>query len=134
MTNSLMGLVTHLVTLLDDGTLPAGFSEPLVRGSAKGDVSVIRDAQDPSALVVVVRLEIMPLPATDGERFFRRLLTLNHRFHGRASFCIGDERMVYLTAGRPVHDLDPGELVDLILWTSEQADHYDDVLKSEFTV
>ena len=131
MTHSLMGLVTHLVTLLDEGNLSAGFSERLVRGSATGDVSVIRDAQDPSALIVVVRLEIMAVPPTDGERFFGRLLALNHRFHGRASFCVA-EGMVYLTSGRPVDDLDPGELVDLILWTSEQADHYDDVLKSEF--
>ena len=134
MTNSLMGLVTDLISLLDEGSLSAGFSEPLVRGSARGDVSVIRDAQDPQSLIVVVRLEIMPVPAANQERFFRRLLTLNHGFHGRASFCVGDAHMVYLTAGRPVHDLDPGELVDLILWTSQQADHYDDVLQNEFTV
>ena len=133
MTNSLMALVTDLVTHLDEGTLSAGFSEPLVRGSAKGDVSVIRDAQDPQMLIVVVRLEIMAVPSTDEERFFQTLLTLNHRFHGRASFCIGDHRMVYLTAGRPVDDLDPGELIDLILWTSQQADHYDDLLQNEFT-
>jgi hypothetical protein len=133
MTNSLMELVTDLITKLDEGTLSAGFSEPLERGSAKGEVSVIRDAQDPQTLIVVVRLDIMTVPATDGARFFQALLTLNHRFHGRASFCIGEQRMVYLMAGRPVDDLDPGELVDLILWTSQQADHYDDLLKNEFT-
>jgi len=37
-----------------------------------------------------------------------------------------------LTAGRPVADLDPGELIDLILWTSEYADQLDDVLLGEF--
>lgn len=132
MTTSLMGLVTDLITSLDDGTLAAGYSKPLERGSAKGNVSVIRDAQDPELLVVVVRLEIMKVPGRDVQRFYQTLLALNHRFFGRASFSIDDGGLVFLSAGRPVDDLDPGELVDLILWTSQQADHFDDLLQHEF--
>ena len=56
-----------------------------------------------------------------------RLLGLNHDFLGRAAFSVAKGGIVFLTAGRPVEDLDPGEIIDLILWTSEQADHFDDV-------
>mgnify|MGYP006179973041 CR=1 FL=1 len=63
---------------------------------------------------------------------FRRLLELNHAFRGRASFSLTAEGVVALVAARPVRDLDPSEVVDLILWTSHQADHFDDVLLTEF--
>ena len=70
-------------------------------------------------------------PAARGE-FTDRLLSLNNDFFGRAAFSVAEEGIVFLTAGRPVEDLDPGEIIDLILWTSEQADHFDDVLLSQF--
>lgn len=132
MHHSLMELVRDLITMIDDGELAVGFSRPLERGSARGQVSVVQDAQDPQVLILLVRLDIMLVPKSDVERFYRTLLKLNHRFHGRASFNVDDKGMVYLSAGRPADDLDPGEVVDLILWTSEQADHYDDLLEIEF--
>ena len=57
---------------------------------------------------------------------------LNHASLGRAAFSVDADGMVFLTSGRPVADLDPGELIDLILWTSEYADDLDDQLLAEF--
>lgn len=129
---SLMSLVTDLVTQLQEGTLGEGFHRPLQRGSAHGSVTVLRDADEDEHLLLVVRLSIMHAPRQRLEQFLATLLELNHRFHGRAAFSLDDLGMVHLTAGRPVTDLDEGEIIDLILWTSEQADHYDDILIEAF--
>ena len=128
---SLMALAQDLVKALEEGTLREGFHRPIQRGSAHGSGHVIREsAQEPHLLVV--RLSIMPAPRSDLQRFLATLLELNHRFHGRAAFSLDDLGMVYLTSGRPVADLDEGEVLDLLLWTSEQADHYDDILMEAF--
>ena len=74
----------------------------------------------------------MRVPEKAGAAFYQRLLELNHSSLGRAAFSIGDDGVVFLTSGRPVADLDPGELIDLILWTSEYADELDDQLLAEF--
>ncbi|MEJ2541259.1 MAG: hypothetical protein P8188_15040 [Gemmatimonadota bacterium] len=133
MTNrSLMRVVTDLITRLEAGTLTEGFRQRLQRGSAKGLVGIISDPRDPAQLIMVVRFEIMPGASQDREAFFLQLLTLNHRLHGRASFSLDDEGTVHLSSGRPLEDLDPGEIVDMILWTSEQADHFDDLLMEAF--
>ena len=131
---SFRDLVGRIVGHLEDGTLEPGFMEPVQRGSASGFVMAVPTTEDGSAseLVLVVRLEIMKTPATDREAFFRRLLELNHGFLGRAAFSVDADGTVALTAGRPVLDLDPGEVLDLILWTSEQADRYDDELLAEY--
>ena len=81
---------------------------------------------------VEVRLTIMEVPEKRGEDLMRRLLELNSTLHGRAAFAITDDGLVTLTAGRSTQDLDPGELVDVVLWTAEQADYFDDVLLTEF--
>lgn len=128
---SLMHLVERIIDGLDDGTLVAGFEEPIQRGSATGFVRVQRDSEDGEDLVVV-RLSLMRVPETADAAFFKRLLDLNHASLGRATFSIGADGVVFLTAGRPVADLDSGELIDLILWTSEYADDLDDVLLAEF--
>jgi hypothetical protein len=83
-------------------------------------------------LVLVVRLSIMRTPDTGRVAFYERLLKLNHAIKGRAAFSVDADGIVFLTAGRPVEDLDPGEIIDLILWTSEQADRFDDMLLTEF--
>ena len=129
---SLMGLVERILDHLEDGTLAAGFEEPLQRGSASGFTAVVRESDDQEGLILVVRLAIMKVPEDARAAFYDRILALNHQLLGRASFSVDDEGVVYLTAGRPVEDLDPGEIIDLILWTSEQADHFDDVLLTEF--
>lgn len=131
-THSLMGLVRDLIPRLADGTLRDGFEQPVRRGSARGTVAVVSDPHDHGTLIMVVRMQIMPVPAADRPRLFRTLLELNARLKGRASFSIDDDAVVQLVAGRPLDDMDPGELVDLILWTSERADHYDDLLRREF--
>ena len=128
---SLMELVDRIVDGLEDGTLVAGFEEPIERGSATGWVRVVDDPEHPENLVVV-RLSIMRVPETAGAAFYERLLELNHASLGRAAFSIDGDGIVCLTSGRPVEDLDPGELIDLILWTSEYADDLDDELLAEF--
>lgn len=131
-TQSLMALVTELVSRLDAGTLEEGFHRTLQYGSAQGSVAVVLDPDDSAQLMIVVRIAIMPAPIRQIRRFLATLLELNHRFHGRAAFSLDDLGVVYLTAGRPVADLDEGEVVDLLLWTSEQADYWDDVLLESF--
>jgi hypothetical protein len=134
--SSFMELVGRIITNLAEGTLGPGFMEPIQRGSASGFVMAVPSGEVGVAdLVLVVRLEIMRAPTGPPERleaFMRRLLELNHGFLGRASFSLDAEGKVALTAGRPVEDLDPGEILELILWTSEQADLYDDELIEEF--
>lgn len=129
---SLMGLVERIIEHIEDGTLAAGFEEKIQRGSASGSVCVVRDSDDPDGLILVVRLALMRVPEDDPGPLCRRLLDLNYGLHGRASFSVHDDGLVYLTSGRPIEDLDPGEVIDLLLWTSEQADHFDDVLLAEF--
>jgi hypothetical protein len=131
-TISLMRVVTDLVTRLEAGTLTEGLRQRLERGSARGLVGIIADPLEPSHLIMVVRFEIMPAPPGARESFLSELLALNHKLHGRASFSIADDGIVHLSAGRPLDDLDPGELVELILWTSQLADHYDDLLMAAF--
>ncbi len=128
---SLMELVDRILDGLEDGTLVEGFEEPIERGSAAGSVRVVNDPEHLESLVVV-RLSIMRVPETAGAAFYERLLELNHASLGRAAFSIDGGGLVYLTAGRPVEDLDEGELIDLILWTSEYADDLDDELIAEF--
>ena len=127
-----MALVEGILDHLEDGTLVAGFEEPIQRGSASGFIGVVKHSDGPEGLVLVVRLSIMRVPDGAAGQLADRLLGINHDFLGRAAFSVTDDGIVFLTAGRPVEDLDPGEIIDLILWTSEQADHFDDVLLSEF--
>ena len=135
-TISLMRVVTDLVTRLEAGTLTDGLRRRLRRGSARGAVGIIADPLETAQLLMVVRFEIMKAPPADESRgpLLTELLTLNHRLHGRASFSIADDGMVHLSAGRPVDDMDPGEVVVLILWPSQLAGDYDDRLMAAFPV
>lgn len=129
---SLLGLVDRILDHIEDGALDGSFREPIQRGSASGLACVVPDRQDPDSLLLVVQLSIMRAPASNRARLYERLLELNHTFNGRAAFSLADDGIVYLTSGRPVEHLDPGEIIDLILWTSEQADDYDNILLAEF--
>lgn len=126
-----MDLVERILDGLEDGTLVEGFEERIERGSATGFVRVLKDPKRGETLVVV-RLSIMRFPETDGAAFCERLLELNHAALGRVAFSIDADGVVFLTAGRPIADLDPGELIDIVLWTSEYADDLDDQLLAEF--
>lgn len=129
---SLMGLVERIIERVEDGTLMEGFEESIQRGSASGHTCVVPDSANPDGLLLVVRLAIMRCPSNDTAVFYERLLKLNHELRGKMAFSVSDDEVVYLTAGRNVEDLDPGEIIDLILGTSEEADNYDDVLLTEF--
>jgi hypothetical protein len=129
---SLLELVARVTEKLDDREAAAGFREPIRSGSAEGYVSIDVNPDEPDELLLMVRLAIMTVPPGPHEEFFDELLRLNHAFGGRAAFSVSDDGHVALTAGRPLTDLDPGEVLDLILWTSEQADLHDDRLLARF--
>lgn len=129
---SLLGLVHDLVDQMEADGFRSGFHRPLQRGSAAGAVSVLPDADADDHLLLVVRLSIMTVPTRRLDQFLATLLELNHRFQGRAAFSLDESGTVHLTAGRPVEDLDESEILDLVLWTTEQADHYDDILMDAF--
>ncbi len=127
-------LVAELVEGLEDGTLEPGYLRPIQRGSAEGQISVVPNPRDPEIPLLMISLDIMSVPTTGREAFLGRLLELNGTLFGRASFWVGGDDLVRLVAGRPMEDLDPSELIDLVLWTTEQADHFDDELMDEFGV
>ena len=131
-TSSLAVALSELLDLLESRALKTGVQMPIQRGSATGFVVVIPDPRDPAHEIVEVRLTIMTVPPDRESGLMRRLLELNATLHGRAAFALTDEDRVVLTAGRSTQDLDPGELVDVVLWTAEQADYFDDVLLAEF--
>lgn len=129
---SLGTLVSRILEHLEGGALDDGFEEPIRRGSASGSVSVIEDPEDPEVHVLQVTLRIMRVPRSGASDFYRRLLVLNHALGGRAALSVDEADVVSLTAARPALDLDPSEVIDLILWTSEKADEFDDLLLTEF--
>ena len=125
-------LVAELVSGLETGSLGPGYIRAIQRGSAEGHISVVPNPRDPEIPLMLISLDIMPVPRENREVFYRRLLELNGTLFGRASFWVGGDQTVRLVAGRPMEDLDPSELIDLVLWTTEQADHFDDELMDEF--
>ena len=130
--SSLGDLVGRILDGVDGETLRVGFREEIQRGSASGSISVIEDREEEGSLLLRVALTVMKVPRDVEREFYHRLLQLNGTFQGRAAFSVDEDRVVWLTAGRPIEDLDPSEIIDLILWTSEQADYFDDVLLEEF--
>ncbi len=124
-------LVTEVVDRLATGRLPAGYQADISRGSAAGTLAVIVDPDEDDAELLIVKLRIMREPVS-AAAFHRRLLELNRSMNGKAAFAVDAEGIVVLLAGRPVADLDAGEAIDLILWTADRADHFDDLLLGEF--
>ena len=125
-------LVNRVLVHLEDGSYREGFSEPFRRGSAEGMACVAEDPDVPGEFEFQVHMAVMRGAREPEPQLCRRLLELNHAFRGRAAFGLDRHGMVWLVAARPVLDLDPSEVIDLILWTSQQADHFDDVLLKEF--
>ena len=125
-------LVSRILGHLEDGSYREGFCEPFERGSAAGNACIVADPEDPGEFAFQVQMSVMRAPPGREADLFRRLLELNHGFRGRAAFSLDRHGVVSLMAARPVRDLDPSEVVDLILWTSQQADRFDDVLLKEF--
>lgn len=127
---SLLAAVSDLVVRLDHDTLEPGYVTQIRRGSAKGTVSVILSPVHQTR-ILLVSLEIMRAPAEPNSVFLTRLLELNRALLGRAAFSL-QQGVVHLQAGRPIDELGPGELVDLIVWTADEADRVDDLLLDEF--
>jgi len=130
--DSMGGLVARILHGIENETLAVGFNEPFSRGSASGYVTVVEDAEEQDNLLLRVSLSIMKVPERGRTELYRRLLELNQGLQGRASFSVDPDNVIWLTAGRPLEDLDPGEVLDLVLWTAEKADGLDDLLISEF--
>lgn len=128
---SLSAVISELITMLARGTLEPGYERSIQRGSAHGTVAITLSPVH-RARLLVISLDIMRSPDPDRSDFFRRLLELNASMDGRAAFSIEGDGIVRLRAGRPLEDLDDGELVELIIWTADQADRLDDVLLDEF--
>jgi len=130
--SSLGAAVSSILEAFESGSLVAGFETPIRSGSAAGVVAVIDSPDDPGIDTLTVSLPIMRVPDSGQAQFYQRLLDLNNTLYGRAAFSVSKDGIVVLTAGRNVRDLEPDELVDLIIWTAEQADHLDDLLLEEF--
>jgi hypothetical protein len=125
-------VVAEVLDRLEEGDLPTGLNFPMRRGSARGILEVRPDPDEPHSDLFVIRLAIMKVPTTDPAPLFRKLLELNKVLGGRAAFAIGKSDIIWLFAGRPTEGMDPEEVVDLILWTADQADELDDQLLDEF--
>lgn len=130
--SSLGAAVSSILEAFESGSLVAGFETPIRSGSAAGVVAVIDSPDDPGIDTLTVRLPIMRVPTDRRDELYHRLLDMNNVLYGRAAFSVSTADEVVLTAGRNVRDLEPDELVDLIIWTAEQADHLDDLLLEEF--
>ncbi len=128
----LRSLVADVVDRLETGRLHDGFLAPIRRGSAAGTLAVVPDPDEDGTSMLIVQLRIVRDPGTRNPAFYYRLLELNQAMNGKAAFSVDGEGVVLLTAGRPLADLDPGEAIDLILWTADRADHFDDLLLGEF--
>ena len=125
-------IIAEVLDRLEEGDLPTGLKFTMQRGSARGILEVRPDPDEPTSDLFVIRLAIMKVPTTNEAPFFRRLLELNKQLGGRAAFAIGKRDLVWLFSGRPTEGLDPEEILDLILWTADQADELDDILLDEF--
>ena len=130
--DSVGSLVARILHGIKDGSLDVGFHEPFRRGSASGYVTVVEDAEEQDNLLLRVSLSIMRVPERREAELYRRLLELNMGLQGRACFSVDSADVIWLTAGRPLEDLDASEVLDLVLWTAERADSLDDLLIGEF--
>lgn len=83
------------------------------------------------ALVVIAPLFKAPPPG-NALAFYRRLLELNGTLGGVASFAIQPDGWIVLHGGRDVRDMSAHEFAVLVTTVAREADHYDDLLISEF--
>jgi hypothetical protein len=104
----------------------------ITKGSVGGLIGLFESEDDAEESVVYATFRIMKVPATKSLPFFRKLLEINGKLFGRAAFSVDDENIVWLQSGRLIMDLDVREVVDLVLYTSQVADFYDDQLLDEF--
>jgi hypothetical protein len=100
----------------------------LTKGSA--EVYIFLNPAPQGAYLQVVS-PIVEAPDSGLLPLFRRLLELNAEELVGASFGLRGNSVV-LSTDRPVHDIDRSEVREMILRVGLYADHFDDVLVSEF--
>ncbi len=129
---SLTETAFELVERFEAGQLTPGFVTRIRRGSSHGVVEVVQDPWGSPSSLMAIRMAIMRPPETDLEGFFRTLAEMNAKFLGRAAFALGADGIVWLSAAHPLDDLEPDEMLDLVLWTANMADEVDDALLDQF--
>jgi hypothetical protein len=98
------------------------------KGSANVGVNVLEDHG-----VLLLLAPVMAVPATDKEKFYRRLLELSFITTSDAAFAIDAQKdEVYVRALRRLSGLDYEEFEDLLDTVGKVADEWDDALKKEF--
>ncbi len=99
------------------------------KGSASVGINVLGDHG-----VLLLLAPVMPVPAQQRERFYRRLLELSFLTTSDAAFAIdGQKDEVYVRAVRRLSGLDYEEFEDLLETVGKVADEWDDVLQKEFS-
>jgi hypothetical protein len=129
---SLTETAFELVERFESGHLTPGFVTRIRRGSSHGVVEVVRDPWGSPSSLMAIRMAIMRPPEGDQGDFFRTLAEMNAEFLGRAGFVLGADGIVWLSAAHPLDDLEPDEMLDLVLWTANMADEVDDALLDQF--
>ena len=108
---------------LDD----AGYTQ-FKKGSASVGVNVVEDHG-----VLLILAPVIPIPAHDREKLYRRLLELSYITTSDAAFAIDAEKEeIYVRCLRRLSGLDYEEFEDLVDTVGKVADEWDDVLKKEF--
>ena len=121
-------MVNAYLARIDAGPLDENGYTLVRRGSAGVAVNVLEEHG-----VLLLLVDVMPVPEKGREALYRRLLELSFLTTGDASFAIDAARdEVFVRALRPLSELDYEELVELIETVGRVADEWDDVLKREF--
>jgi hypothetical protein len=98
------------------------------KGSASVGVNVLEDHG-----VMLLVAPVMPLPSTEREALYRRLLELSFLTTSDAAFAIDTHRgEVVVRALRRLSGLDYEEFEDLLETVGKVADDWDDTLRAEF--
>jgi hypothetical protein len=132
---SIRNLVSGVIDALGGDSYESRFDKDswhISMGSADGMIVFFPDDEDPGDSDILVHFTIMKVPLSKALPFYRRLLEINSRFHGKATLSINDDNEVCLQAGRLAKDLNVSEMFDLINRTASLADRYDDELLDEF--
>jgi Tir chaperone protein (CesT) family len=104
-----------------------GYSQ-LQKGSASIGINVLETHG-----VLLVLAPIMPVPASNREALYRRLLELSFLTTADATFAVDSQRdEVYVRALRRLSGLDYEEFEDIVATVARVSDEWDDALRAEF--
>jgi hypothetical protein len=104
-----------------------GYSQ-LKKGSVSIGINVLEDHG-----VLLILAPIMPVPKTNRESLYRRLLELSFLTTSDAAFAIDHAKdEVYVRALRRLSGLDYEEFEDLVATVARVSDEWDDPLRAEF--